>query len=233
MFPLLMIGFSAVGFVLAGQQGLLGRIDARVKAAVPGDYASLVTSLMDSAIASRASVGVIGLATALWVGLSWMTNLRTALSEMWRNTAHKPSPATGFVRRKLSDLAALVAAFVAVLLSIGLTALADPVLRLPGALRAGSLALSVAVAWLLFTWVIAKLPREPVGVRAAAWAGLLAAVGFEAVKQLASIYLRAVLHSPAGAVFGPVLGLMVFAYVIARLVLFATAWAASGPEPAD
>jgi membrane protein len=41
-----------------------------------------------------------------------------------------------------------------------------------------------------------------------------------------SIYLQAVLHSPAGAVFGPVLGLMVFAYMTARLVLFATAWAA-------
>jgi membrane protein len=36
-----------------------------------------------------------------------------------------------------------------------------------------------------------------------------------------------VLHSPAGATFGPVLGLMVFAYVTARLLLFATAWAAT------
>ena len=35
------------------------------------------------------------------------------------------------------------------------------------------------------------------------------------------------LRSPAGATFGPVLGLMVFAYVTARLLLFATAWAAT------
>ena len=45
-------------------------------------------------------------------------------------------------------------------------------------------------------------------------------------KQVGSIYLQTVLHGPAGAVFGPVLGLMVFAYMTARLVLFATAWAA-------
>ena len=36
-----------------------------------------------------------------------------------------------------------------------------------------------------------------------------------------------VLRSPAGATFGPVLGLMVFAYVTGYLVLFAAAWAAT------
>ena len=46
------------------------------------------------------------------------------------------------------------------------------------------------------------------------------------------------MHGPAGTTFGPVFGLMVFAYFTARLVLFATAWAATsatatGPEPAD
>ena len=35
---------------------------------------------------------------------------------------------------------------------------------------------------------------------------------------------------PAGATFGPVLGLMVFAYITARLILFATAWAATSKE---
>jgi membrane protein len=42
-----------------------------------------------------------------------------------------------------------------------------------------------------------------------------------------SIYLQTVLRSPAGAVFGPVLGLMVFAYITGYLVLFSTAWAAT------
>lgn len=228
MFPLLMIGFAAAGFVLAGQPGLLSEIDSRVKAVVPGDFASLATSLMDSAIASRTSVGVIGAATALWAGLSWMANLRTALSEMWQ----QPAAATGFLRTTLSDLAALVSAFLAILITIALTALADPVVRLAGPLRAVSLAASVAVAWLLFTWMIAKLPREPVSLRTAAQAGLVAAVGFEIFKQIGSVYLRLVLHSPAGAIFGPVLGLMVFAYVTARLILFATAWAATS-SPAD
>lgn len=226
-----MVGFAVVGFVLAGRPQLLSAINTRVTSVIPGDFAAVVTGLTDSAIASRTSVGVIGLAAALWAGLSWMANLRTALTEMWQ----QPTATTGVggvVRAKLSDLMALGCAFLTILVILALSALADPVTDLGGPLRVLSLALSVLVAWLMFTTMIAKLPREPVGLREAAWAGLLAAAGFEIFKQLASVYLRLVLHGPAGVIFGPVLGLMVFAYMTARLVLFATAWAATGPARA-
>ncbi len=229
LFPLLMVGFAIVGFTLAGRPQLLSEIDGRVKATVPGDFAAAVTSLMDSAIVSRTSVGAIGLAAALWAGLGWMDSLRTAITEMWQQST-ATAGVRDFVRRKLSDLAALAAGLVATLLSLGLSTLADPVVNLAGPLRALSVASSVLVAWLMFTVMIAKLPREPVVLRAAAGAGLLAAIGFEVFKQIASVYLRVVLHGPAGAIFGPVLGLMVFAYMTARLVLFATAWAAERSE---
>jgi membrane protein len=220
LFPLLMVGFAVVGFVLAGRPQLLAEIDSRVKAAVPGDLGPQLLALMDSAIDSRTSVGLIGLATAIYVGLVWMQRLREALTRMWGQA----TATTGFVRTKLSDLGALAAAFGASLLTIGLTALAVPVLIVP----------SIAVSWLLFTAMIARLPRQHVPFRRCVAAGLLAAVGFEVFKQVASVYLRIVLHGPAGAVFGPVLGVMVFAYMTARLILFATAWAAtSGPVPAD
>ena len=86
------------------------------------------------------------------------------------------------------------------------------------------------ITWLLFTWIIARLPRESVSFRSAMRAGLLAAVAFEIFKQVASIYLQSVVTGPAGATFGPVLGLMVFAYITARLILFATAWAATSKD---
>jgi membrane protein len=92
---------------------------------------------------------------------------------------------------------------------------------------------SLGISWLLFTWIIARLPREAVTLRSAARAGLLAAVAFEIFKQVASIYLKSVLTGPAGATFGPVLGLMVFAYITARLILFATAWAATSGDTLD
>ena len=231
MFPLLMVGFAVVGFVLASRPAVLAEIDSRVKAAVSGDFAQQLISLMDAAIDSRTSVGLIGLGTALWAGLNWMTHLRGALTQMWAPDTDIPG---GFVKTKISDLTALVSTFVASLLTIGLTALASGALNLAGILRGASLVVSVLVAWLMFTWMIARLPREPVPMRRAAAAGLLAAVGFEVFKQVASVYLRVVMHVPAGTTFGPVFGLMVFAYITARLILFATAWAATaGPVTSD
>jgi membrane protein len=222
IFPLLMVGFAAAGFVLAGRPALLAEIDSRVKAAVPGDFSEQLISLIDAAIDSRASVGVIGLVSALYVGLLWVQRLRAALTQMWQQDC----AATDFVRTKLSDLRALLAILLASVLTVGLTVLADPIGALAGPWRLVSLAGSVLVSWALFTLMIARLPRRPVDVRRCARAGLIAAVGFEVFKQVASIYLRIVMHGPAGATFGPVLGLLVFVYITARLVLFAACWAA-------
>jgi membrane protein len=240
LFPLLMVSFSVGGFMLSRRPDVLSGIDNKVKSAVPGALGQELLDLMTSAIASRASVGVIGLAAAAWVGLNWMANLRVALSEMWR----QGEGSRGYIRTKFSDLAAIVSSFVAILATLALSALADaapmgkvlgwlgihnaPVLD--GILRGVSILVSVLLSWLVFSLMIARLPREPVDYAASIRAAWLAAIGFELFKLVASIYLKSVLRSPAGATFGPVLGLMVFAYITARLLLFATAWAATSAE---
>ncbi|UNB51137.1 inner membrane protein YhjD [Mycolicibacterium sp. YH-1] len=240
LFPLLMVGFAVGGFVLSRNPELLAEIESRIKSAVSGDLGTQLVNLMDSAIESRTSVGVIGLATAAWAGLGWMANLREALSAMWEQ---RPEPGN-FIKSKLSDLGALMSAFLAIALTIALTALGSSDLinnvldwlgipdfpALAVVLRVISLVLSLMVSWLLFTWIIARLPRASVSFRSSVRAGLLAAVGFEIFKQVASIYLKSVVTGPAGATFGPVLGLMVFAYITARLILFATAWAATSRD---
>lgn len=241
LFPLLMVGFAIGGFVLASQPDLLAEVKERIEAAVSGDVGAQLIDLMDSAIESRTSVGIIGLVAAAWAGLGWMANLREALSQMWGRARQQPR---GFVRTKLSDLLAIAGFFLAIVLTVALTALsssglAGSVLAWLGlqdvsgisvVLRLVSIAISLLITWLLFTWIIARLPRESITFRSAMRAGALAAVAFEVFKQVASIYLRSVVTGPAGATFGPVLGLMVFAYITARLILFATAWAATSAE---
>jgi membrane protein len=237
LFPLLMVSFSVVGFLLSRRPDVLDAIDNKIRAAVPGALGQQMLDLMNSAIDARASVGIIGLIVAVWVGLNWMSNLRVALTEMWRQT----DGSHGYIRTKLSDLAAMVSSFVAIFATLALSALAGaaPMARLLGwlgvhnlpvldvVLRTVSVLVSFLLSWLVFGWMIARLPRDPVNFASAVRAALLAAFGFELFKLVAAIYLKSVLHSPAGATFGPVLGLMVFAYVTARLLLFATAWAAT------
>ena len=175
LFPLLMVGFSVAGFLLSRRPDVLTAIDNKVRAAVPGALGQQMLDLMNSAIDARASVGVIGLSVAVWVGLNWMSNLRVALTEMWRqsNGSH------GYIRTKFSDLAAMVSSFVAIFATLALSALAGaaPMARLLGwlgvhdlpvldaILRAVSVLVSFLLSWLVFGWMIARLPRYPVNFR--------------------------------------------------------------------
>jgi inner membrane protein YhjD len=203
IFPVLMVGFAIGGFVLSRQPELLAEIEERIKSTVSGDFGQQLISLMDSAIQSRTSVGVIGLATAAWAGLGWISNLREALSQMW-GVMRQETP--GFVRTKLSDLFALLGTFIAMVVTIALTVLGSSdamkqvlewlgIQDVPGismVLRVVSFLMSMLVSWLLFTWIITRLPRESVSFRSSVRAGLIAAVGFEVFKQLGSIYLKSV-----------------------------------------
>ena len=241
LFPLLMLGFSIGGFVLANQPDLLAVTEDRIRSSVSGQLGQQLIELMDSAIESRGTVGIIGLLTAAWAGLGWMANLREALSQMW---GFYREELPGFLKTKLSDLVALLTTFAAIIVTVGLTALGNTSVMAsvlarfgiedaPGlslVLRIASVVVAVLVSWSLFTYMIFRLPRESVSFRSSVRAGLIAAVAFEIFKFFGSVYLRSVVTGPAGATFGPVLGLMVFAYIVSRLILFSTAWAATMPE---
>jgi membrane protein len=236
-----MVGFAVVGFALSRRPELLRDIDNHIRAAVPSELGQQLVKLMNSAIGARTSVGVIGLATGAWAGLGWISHLRQALTEMWWA---QPPESQGFMRTKLSDLLAMAGTFLVMLATLALSALSHTA-PMAAALRwlgipkysafsvifqGVSILVSVLVSWLLFTWMIARLPREPVSLVASMRAALIAAIGFEVFKQVGSIFLQVVLGSPAGAAFGPVLGLMLFSYITAYLVLFSAAWAVTASE---
>jgi membrane protein len=237
--PLLMIAFAATGFVLAGNQELLRQLQDQVQSAAPAGLGETLNQVIDGAIASRSSVGIVGLLGALYSGLGWMSNLREALTVQW---GQPPEP-EGFLRTKMFDLLALLGLGLALVVSFTLTGLgtafASAVLEAVGLGQVFgarlvffvlAVALSVAGMWLVFLWVLARLPREPVPLRSVMRAAWFGAVGFELLKQAFAIYLDSVTASPTGRLFGPVIGLMVFAYFVSRFLLFLTAWAAVAHE---
>ncbi|WP_280298482.1 inner membrane protein YhjD [Nocardia neocaledoniensis] len=239
LFPLLMVAFSVAGFILVGRPELLNELQDKV-VENSGEFADQINDLIDQAINSRGTVGVLGLLVGLYTGLGWIANLRAALTEQWATK----SPEKPWWRSKLSDLGALIGLGLAFVVSLGLSAVASSGLgakvleavgadHLPGAslvLSALSIALGLLASWAVFAWMIARLPREPVSLRSAMRAAALAALAFEVFKFIAAIYLQMVLRSPAGATFGSIIGLMVFVYTTYRILLFATAWAATSAE---
>jgi membrane protein len=125
------------------------------------------------------------------------------------------------------------------------TGAGETVLRLAGWQGAGwtqltrfglGLLVGLVADWLIFFWIITRLPRIRGPVRGATRAALLGAVGLEVLRQGLTLYLGRIAVSPGGVVFGSLLGLLVFAYLVSRFVLMVTAWAATVagnqvPEP--
>lgn len=238
--PLLMIAFAVAGFVLSGNEDLLNRLQSSISEAVPSEQLSeLVNGIVNEAIQQAGAVGAIGLLAALYSGLGWMTNLREALTAQWGQ-----GPTTlSFLKKAAADLASLVGLGLAMVVSFAISALGGGVgqalfslvgientLAAAVVLRLLTILLSLAASWLVFLWVLARLPRQPVTVRSAVWGALFAAVGFEVLKQVGVIYIRSLSGSPAAAAFGPILGLLVFAYLTSRFILFVTAWTAQARE---
>ncbi|WP_149360655.1 inner membrane protein YhjD [Lolliginicoccus suaedae] len=240
LFPLLMVGFAGAGFVLAGNIELLDQVKNQVSESIPGGMGEQVNALIDQAIEQRSTVGIIGIVIALYSGLGWIGNLRKALTAQW----DQPIPKANFIKTKLVDLVAMITLFLAFAISIGLSALGGSGLTrsllglvnlddAPGVgilVRVVSFAVAIAATWWVFTWVIARMPRQPVALASAARAGLIAALVFEVFKQVGVAYLTGVTQSPAGAVFGPIIGILVFIFTTSRVLLFATAWAATSEE---
>ncbi|MDD7940771.1 inner membrane protein YhjD [Actinomycetospora lutea] len=237
--PILMVAFAAAAFVLANNEALLDQIQQGITAAVPPGLGDLLNSVIEQAIAQRSAVGIIGLLGALFSGLGWMGNLREALSEQWDQRGDPPT----IVKKYVGDLFAMIGLGLAFALSFAITGvgtgLSNTILGFLGLADEtwatflfflAGLVVTLAANWLVFLWVIARLPREPVTLRSAVRAALFAAVGFVILQQVMAVYISSVTNSPAGAAFGPIIGLLVFANFVSRFILFVTAWAATLKE---
>ncbi|NMO92584.1 inner membrane protein YhjD [Actinomycetospora sp. TBRC 11914] len=237
--PLLMIAFAAAGFVLANNQDLLNQLSTGITNAAPPGLGELLNKVIQQAIEQRGAVGILGLLGALYSGLGWMANLREALSEQWDQRDDPPA----LLKRYGGDLVAMIGLGVALALSFAITAVATGAshgiaraLGLEGQawvqvlLTIAGIVVTLAANWLVFLWVIARLPREPVTLRSAGRAAILASVGFVVLQQVMTVYIASVTNSPAGAAFGPIIGLLVFANFVSRFILFVTAWAATMKE---
>ncbi len=240
MFPLAMLAFSVMGFVLANDPHLLSEFKDHITSSASGQVGDTLKTLVDRAVQARGTVGVVGLVGGLWSGLGWVANVRAALTHMWDTQV----PKQNIVRSKLGDIGALFGLGIAMLvygaiITVGSSPLTRTLLEevglghAPGLsllIRCVTLVITVLAAWVLFTYVIARMPRIPFPWHRAVRAGLLTAVVFTAFVQVATLIIGKTLSGPAGATFGPILVIMLFVYFTARIILFATAWAATDPR---
>ncbi|MBP2325407.1 membrane protein [Kibdelosporangium banguiense] len=238
--PILMVGLSIAGFIIADDAQVTAELRKTIVEALPSGLDTFVNEVYDNVLTQRTSLGVFGLVIALYAGWNWINALRDALTAMWE----LERPELPFFRTILWDLLSLVSLAAAIVLSFALSAaggwLNGSILRWIGldhepwagtVLSILSIPLAIVADWMVFLWVLARLPRTKVKVRYAARGALAAAVGFEILKQAANIFLSLLGKSPTSAAFGSVIGLLVFIYLVARLLLLVAAWTATASTP--
>lgn len=254
LFPLVLLGVSVAAFVLASQPHLQKELFDQISTSLPGNFGETVGTVIQGAIDKRAGVGVIGLVGVALTGLGWIGNLRTAIDTVWGIPARKRS----FLASKGADALVLAGLGVGVVISVGLTAggtaASSQVLRglglddVTGAAAATwclGILLGIAGSTVIYGWLMIGLPDIRVPRRIAVRATLLAAVGFEVLKLVGTFYIARITRSPAAAVIGPVVGVLVWIDLVSRYLLYCVAWAAvsqpgavqsgaaqSGAEPA-
>lgn len=241
IFPLVMLLFAGIGFVLAARPDLMDQLQEQISNSVEGDTGEMVNEIVKTAIDQRGAVAGIGLLTALWSGLGWMNHLRTGISAMWSLDANEGG---NFVTKKLADLVALIGLLVLLILAFGVTAVGSSSLtttamehfgigNFPGArlvVWVAGLVAGIFANFLVFWWMIVFMPRTKVPLKSGFKGALLGAVIFELIKQFSTVIIGSATGNPAGALFGPIISLMVVLYLVWRVVLYVSAWTATTEE---
>ncbi|MCW2497961.1 YhjD/YihY/BrkB family envelope integrity protein [Jatrophihabitans sp.] len=232
LFPLLLLAVGVTGFVLHAHPAAQASLFDHITKSVPGSFGTQLHKSINTAIKSRAGVGIIGLVGVLLAGLSWVGNLRNAIDGVWGRSPAKRN----FAKARLSSLLILAGLGLGILVSVGLTvlgtALTDQILsglgldHLPGAgvlVRILGLLLAVVGDVVIFFWMLVRLPQEEVDARIGLKAALLAAVGFEILKVAATYTIAASAGSPTAGPFASLLAVLIWIQLVSRFLLYCVA----------
>jgi membrane protein len=242
--PVLMMAFSVTGLVLTVvRPGLLGEVTdvvADVLGKAEPATQKQILDLVNHALSSFWTIGIIGLLAALYTGAKWMGHLKNAVRTQWRPGFDLRPEKKNIVIKTLGNLVLLGGLLIGMGVMFGLaslsTSLANSLVAWLGLsdqawiaplVRIASVVISIGDGWLIFMYLYTVLPetREPWSiVRRGALLGSLALV---ALQFLASYLISAFRGNAAAVIFGPVIVLMLFFNIFAQLVLFVAAWIAT------
>ncbi|MBM7790866.1 YihY/virulence factor BrkB family protein [Tenggerimyces flavus] len=243
-FPIIALAFAVVGYVVAYVPGADAAVESALSSIFPGMIGDASGQINVAAIASRrGSVGLIGLVGLLYSGLGWISALRTSLQSVFDVVAEE---GRNFLLGKLFDLIVLGVIGLVLVLSVTLgtavTGFTDTVIGwiglsgVPGMgtlLTIVAMAVGIAASTLLFFTMYRLLPKHNAPTRSVWQGALIAAVGFEILKQLAGLVIGNVTGNPLYGAFAIMIALLVWINYFARLVVLGASWAATATLPEE
>lgn len=210
LFPLLLVGIAVVGFLSSGDDQFAERLIRDL--GLTGRTAEVVTDAIDAAEGSRQAASIVGLLGLLWSGLGLVGALQTSINAVWQETG----------RGLLDKVVALRWLVGAAVLFAAAWALGNLPRVLPIWAAPLTIAVGIGVSLLLFLWTYASLGRTHVGWRAHVPGAVLAALGFEVLKLVGSLYVPRLVASSSGLYgsLGVVFAILAWLAIYARLIVY-------------
>lgn len=249
MVPILMFAFSALGFTLTVlRPDLLERVQAAIMLQLQGapeDLQAQLTGLIQGLLRNWASVGLVGLLSSIYTSAGWAGNLKSAVRAHTRQLFDMKERRHFIVMEVLLNLAILLGLLVILTVTFALAVMATSLtgtivhwLALDGVpginvlLRLVGPVLSAIAGWAMFVYLFKVLPELKFPFRIIAWGALIGSAGLFALQYLTGFLMGKFSGNPAAVAFGPVIVLMLFFNLFARLILYVAAWIATSVQPA-
>lgn len=235
--PLLMLSVAILGLVLRRKAGWAEELFESMAAQIPGGGGEVLINALQTVQAQATALGVLSVLLLLWLGTSWISNMRVAVQRMWGQV----SASTNWFKEKGIDLLVLLGLGVAALVSLGLSTSAGDITshivsalglsHIPGAglfLKIVAVGAALVADVVILQYVMVTLARQRVPRRAVLRGALLGAIGFEILKILGTVFVgRLISASFAAGVFGGVVVLLVWVNLISRWLLLIVCWTAT------
>ena len=245
MVPILMFSFATTGaFLTLFRPDLLQVVLDTVQQELQGPGAE-VSGVIEEALKNWAGVGIFGLLSFLYSGAGWMGNLKEAIRTQIRVDFEDKRPKANFVVEKLKDMGSLILLLLMILLTFAIssvaTSLTDTIVDLTGLsgvpgvsflMRFVPLIASIIAGWALFLFLYTALAGQKLPWSARMKGALIGSVGLAVLQYATGLLMGSFAGNPAAAIFGPVIVLMLFFNLFARLILFVAAWIATANQPA-
>jgi membrane protein len=222
VFPVLLLAFSILGFVLNGNPHATEKVASYLEENLP-------TLKVDAIASQRLTAGLIGLFGVLYAGLTWVEEIRAAVRTMWNRDEDPAS----LLLAKLVDVLVMVVLGVVLVASTAVTfafnvgaSAALGAVGIPShgvgfnVLRIGvAVVLDVVLVTLLLTFV----PRLGMSWRRLWMPALLGGVALEVLKEFAQLFVAYAVTNPAYALVATAVGLLLFFDFFSRILLFCAA----------
>jgi membrane protein len=249
MVPILMFVFSACGFTLTVlRPDLLERLQAAIMVQLQGapkDLQVRLTGLIGGLLRNWASVGLVGLFSSMYTSAGWAGNLKSAVRAQTRPLFDMKERKNFMLLEVLLNFAILLGLLVILAATFALAVMATSLTgtivhwlaldKVPGInvlLRIVGPILSAFAGWAMFVYLYKVLPEIKFPFRIIAWGALFGSAGLFVLQYLTGFLMGKFSGNPAAAVFGPVIVLMLFFNLFARLNLYVAAWIATSVQPA-